>query len=200
MSFLFSLKGKVGKQRHKAEATKRKAFEAVEKESEKKAIDSFDAKAGAMQGLNALSHKPELIIKPIHQTSKLRRAAKLNSRDETDILNLDAATRSLISGETLETTSSKLISVDQPSKNSDGALGAENTSKDYEDVPVEEFGAALLRGMGWKGPDKESAPLHTRHRQRGAILGIGAKPIDKELELDLLNRKALSVPMIKKQD
>jgi hypothetical protein len=26
----------------------------------------------------------------------------------------------------------------------------QSTLEDYEDVPVEEFGAALLRGMGWK--------------------------------------------------
>ncbi|KAI9295641.1 hypothetical protein K502DRAFT_348826 [Neoconidiobolus thromboides FSU 785] len=33
----------------------------------------------------------------------------------------------------------------------------ENTLEDYEDVPIEEFGAALLRGMGWK--DGESIGL-----------------------------------------
>lgn len=55
-------------------------------------------------------------------------------------------------------------------------------SKTYVDVPVSEFGAALLRGMGWQGPDeagvgggggpdlgKDVEPRHHR-------LGLGAQP------------------------
>lgn len=53
-------------------------------------------------------------------------------------------------------------------------------SKAYVDVPVNEFGAALLRGMGWKGPEggegageeasmKDVEPRHHR-------LGLGAQP------------------------
>lgn len=52
-------------------------------------------------------------------------------------------------------------------------------SKAYTDVPVNEFGAALLRGMGWKGPTgdedagaggvKDVEPRHHR-------LGLGAQP------------------------
>lgn len=201
MGFLFSLKGKVAKQPRKAEASKRKALIVEEKETKKKSIDSFNAKGGAMNGLIAISHKPELIIKPINQSTRLRRIA--NSRDTEEVDNtseLDEATRSLLSGETLEPESSKVIPANQNTDKNEAELGAENTSKDYEDVPVEEFGAALLRGMGWKGPDKESPSLHTRHRQKGAVLGIGAKPIGKELELELLDRKNLTVPMIKKDE
>ncbi|KAJ2848653.1 hypothetical protein IWW36_003168 [Coemansia brasiliensis] len=29
----------------------------------------------------------------------------------------------------------------------------------YERVPIEEFGAAMLRGMGWKGEDNSATPL-----------------------------------------
>ena len=35
-------------------------------------------------------------------------------------------------------------------------LPDEATLEDYEKVPVEEFGAALLRGMGWNGDAKGS--------------------------------------------
>lgn len=35
-------------------------------------------------------------------------------------------------------------------------LPDEASLEDYEKVPVEEFGAALLRGMGWKGDDNGS--------------------------------------------
>ncbi|KAF2769913.1 hypothetical protein EJ03DRAFT_271586 [Teratosphaeria nubilosa] len=56
------------------------------------------------------------------------------------------------------------------------------TLDDYARVPVEQFGAALLRGMGWKdgqgigaqkGKRMEKAKVPER---RPALLGIGAKP------------------------
>lgn len=59
-------------------------------------------------------------------------------------------------------------------------------SKAYVDVPVAEFGAALLRGMGWKGPEGDggggggsggtgpdlSKDIEPRHHR----LGLGAQP------------------------
>lgn len=54
---------------------------------------------------------------------------------------------------------------------------------DYAAVPVEEYGAAMLRGMGWKGPS--STPTTTQSKtgkkqlppaKRPALLGIGADP------------------------
>lgn len=59
----------------------------------------------------------------------------------------------------------------------------ESTLDDYARVPVGQFGAALLRGMGWKegtaasrtgrkGPVEAFVPT-----SRPALLGIGAKPI-----------------------
>ncbi len=47
-----------------------------------------------------------------------------------------------------------------------------STLEDYERVPVEEFGAALLRGMGWDG--KERGKVRDVKR-RGNLLGLGAK-------------------------
>ncbi|KAF2098601.1 hypothetical protein NA57DRAFT_56256 [Rhizodiscina lignyota] len=55
------------------------------------------------------------------------------------------------------------------------------TLADYAAVPVEEFGAALLRGMGWKdgediGKEKgQAASKPTLIKHRPALLGIGAK-------------------------
>lgn len=52
-------------------------------------------------------------------------------------------------------------------------------SKAYVDVPVNEFGAALLRGMGWAGPEGGAAveegsikDVEPRHHR----LGLGAQP------------------------
>jgi hypothetical protein len=48
----------------------------------------------------------------------------------------------------------------------------------YEATPIEGFGAALLRGMGWKDDDanKDGAPAKPKEaKRRPALLGIGAK-------------------------
>jgi G-patch domain len=56
------------------------------------------------------------------------------------------------------------------------------TLDQYMAVPVEEFGAALLRGMGWKDTEtlsgsQEQHALKPRNlERRPALLGIGAKP------------------------
>lgn len=62
------------------------------------------------------------------------------------------------------------------------------TVADYEAMPIEGFGAALLRGMGWKGDEelgntstsnnktKKLAPPPKEVKARPALLGIGAKP------------------------
>lgn len=65
----------------------------------------------------------------------------------------------------------------------------------YQRIPVEEFGAALLRGMGWNGSDNDDSLQKTKRSslqsgyrnqtsseidaaiQRPALLGIGAKPM-----------------------
>ncbi len=54
--------------------------------------------------------------------------------------------------------------------------------EDYAAIPVEEFGAALLRGMGWKegdvvGKRKEAATKPRVVERRPALLGIGAKEL-----------------------
>lgn len=59
-----------------------------------------------------------------------------------------------------------------------------STLEDYERVPVEEFGAALLRGMGWKGPSadgKNGGVKEVKRRQN--LLGLGAKELKDAEEL-----------------
>lgn len=64
----------------------------------------------------------------------------------------------------------------------------ECTLEEYERVPVEQFGAALLRGMGWKdgesiGAKRKSGALKpTMFQPRERLLGLGAKPnpLDKD--------------------
>lgn len=56
------------------------------------------------------------------------------------------------------------------------------TLDDYAAVPVEDFGAALLRGMGWKDGDvvgkrKDQVAKARVVERRPALLGIGAKEV-----------------------
>ncbi|CAO3642352.1 unnamed protein product [Cunninghamella blakesleeana] len=63
----------------------------------------------------------------------------------------------------------------------------DTTIEDYEKMPVEEFGAALLRGLGWKkgegiGRNRKNItpPTMTPIKQRESLLGLGAKPQDTD--------------------
>lgn len=56
-----------------------------------------------------------------------------------------------------------------------------STLEDYERVPVEEFGAALLRGMGWDGKLEEGSKVKEVKRRQN-LLGLGAKETGKEEE------------------
>ncbi|OAQ68038.1 DExH-box splicing factor binding site domain-containing protein [Pochonia chlamydosporia 170] len=55
------------------------------------------------------------------------------------------------------------------------AAGVASTLEDYEAMPVEEFGAALLRGMGWDGEHRGPKVKDVRKRQNR--LGLGAKEL-----------------------
>jgi|UniRef100_A0A8H7K5T5 hypothetical protein len=59
------------------------------------------------------------------------------------------------------------------------AAGEVSTLADYDAMPVEEFGAALLRGMGWDGSEK--GPKVKQVKRRPNRLGLGAKEL-KEAE------------------
>jgi hypothetical protein len=61
------------------------------------------------------------------------------------------------------------------------AAGAASTLEDYEAMPVEEFGAALLRGMGWDGQSRGPKVKEARRRQNR--LGLGAKELDSAEDL-----------------
>lgn len=63
----------------------------------------------------------------------------------------------------------------------------EPNMESYKKVPVEEFGAAMLRGMGWKGlknnSDKDSSDQVIKYVPRPERLGLGASQVADESEL-----------------
>ncbi|CAH2355349.1 pre-mRNA-splicing factor Spp2p [[Candida] railenensis] len=168
-------------------------------------IDSF-GKSGASQGNISVDSKAKhgpLVIKQQHASdwkSKLKaKSSKIvdgPKESESSELSDDQLIRqSLISGEKLETENGLVINVN------DKAEEADNES--YDTVPVEQFGAAMLRGMGWKptrkGKNSTDADLNKKvieSRQRSAMLGIGAKEVESELMNSKL--KTFEVPIIKR--
>jgi hypothetical protein len=66
-------------------------------------------------------------------------------------------------------------SEDDVYKRDAAAAGTASTLEDYEAMPIEEFGAALLRGMGWDGQQRGPKTKDVRKRQNR--LGLGAKEL-----------------------
>lgn len=62
------------------------------------------------------------------------------------------------------------------------AAGEASTLADYEAMPVEEFGAALLRGMGWDGEERGTS-RHRQVKRRPNRLGLGAKELKGDEDL-----------------
>ena len=63
---------------------------------------------------------------------------------------------------------------------------AEPTEENYSKIPVSEFGAAMLRGMGWKGPEEEQSKSKNgpiKYVPRPERLGLGASEVQDESEL-----------------
>lgn len=186
-------------------------------EPKKTSIDAFDLKKGALAGENAIGEKKQLIIIPTRlSTGLIPEKPKVEDQKLGFGLNIverknkpdqevhdrkvpenpgddEIARKSLLDGRSID--GGLTIEIGQK------GLAQENTEKDYEEIPVEQFGAALLRGMGWKGDNSGSGTQNElSHRQRGAVLGIGSKPIEREIEAEIMGKRGtkLNVPLLKR--
>ena len=75
------------------------------------------------------------------------------------------------------------------------AKNVEVDSSVYTQVPIAEFGAALLRGMGWKGNDGNSKKREDSFQMpRPHRLGLGATPTLPELSSSNKNETSRSSP------
>ncbi|XDG00453.1 hypothetical protein ABKA04_000068 [Annulohypoxylon sp. FPYF3050] len=61
-----------------------------------------------------------------------------------------------------------------------------STVEEYDQIPEGEFGAAMLRGMGWNGEQRGSKPKEVKKRPN--LLGLGAK-VDEEIRKGELAQK-----------
>lgn len=205
--FLLNLKNKVAKPKNgkkvslKKVAVKSNLLLAEEEDVPQKVIIDAYNSGGALNGSKLVNQKDNLVIVPANLSTGLlkNRSTQINENEDIqdDEADIDKNARdSLLKGEVVENPGNLVLNV---SKNSASVL--ENTEEDYENVPVEEFGAALLRGMGWDGKMAKGGSTDLTHRQKGLVLGIGSKSVGKELEQELMMKRGtkLSVPLIRKE-
>lgn len=154
----------------------------------KTSIDSF-LKKGAMAGGSAVNEKKLLVIKPQRLSRGLLR--KNGRTTDQKPASDDEARLSLLKGESFDNDSSMIITGNEDNE----------SLADYELVPVDLFGAALLRGMGWDGSDSHKEDKSLSHRQKGAVLGIGSKPLKEDLEKDIMgDRNTKLLAPLKKRE
>ncbi|KAH7041020.1 DExH-box splicing factor binding site-domain-containing protein [Microdochium trichocladiopsis] len=78
-----------------------------------------------------------------------------------------------------ETLISAPVSEDDSYRRAIEAAAEVSTIDEYDRIPDGEFGAAMLRGMGWKG--EERAPKAKEVKRRTQYMGLGAKE-DQEIK------------------
>ncbi len=182
----------------RAAARKRRAVGTFVPESSK-AITGADGSVGGLGTRDEINSGPQNVGLLVKSRSNLD-AGKLEDEDQPDkrddismesekppkqLTEDERALRAILQGDLAEATTQ--IDIIPPSRTETDAyredviaLPDSATLADYDRVPIEQFGAALLRGMGWKegtavsrtrkGPVEPYLP-----QARPALLGIGAK-------------------------
>lgn len=150
------------------------------------------------------SKKPELVIKPRPNKDswEARRRRALDSTTKSD--DAKKLTYGLNTNQvkgTKDMPKKRNVKVEQPQ---DTHNVTETTSESYKKVPVEEFGIAMLRGMGWKGTAKDAEKQAKREdhdrKSRPLLLGLGAKPSKGQMESSYRVTSARYEPVVKKSE
>ncbi|KAG7695474.1 hypothetical protein KL930_003471 [Ogataea haglerorum] len=145
-----------------------------------------------ISNVDDIRHKKDepLVIKPIIKQDGWEARRRERTERENKELHYGLNKRDT---ERPQATGSRLL----PPKSTESQDGEVPTLKSYEKMPVEKFGEAMLRGMGWKGSGTRSkTPVS---KPRPPYLGLGAKPSPAQqgraYKLD-----TNYVPVVKKED
>ena len=133
-------------------------------------------------GLNVFSPTAAVLEEDTHMEQEADQQEERAVKKTADQLAIDALTGAAPTS-TLTIPAAAATEEDAFADSFHSAPPAPSLS-DYAAVPVEEYGAAMLRGMGWKGPSTNpSSSLSTKNGKkplpppkRPALLGIGADP------------------------
>ncbi|GMM35969.1 hypothetical protein DASC09_032940 [Saccharomycopsis crataegensis] len=151
-------------------------------------IDSYDEEA--LKREKALEEQGKvLVIKPptsvFQKIQEAKKVAQDDDSENNEAISYGLNTVSNGPTKTEPTPRSQGTKITHENKESSKpvsiTVGDNPTAESYKKVPVEEFGAAFLRGLGWKGEvtnKRENVTEKiTKAVQRQEFLGIGAKPI-----------------------
>ncbi|KAI1477337.1 DExH-box splicing factor binding site-domain-containing protein [Daldinia eschscholtzii] len=91
----------------------------------------------------------------------------------------------VIEGESRHSTPTTLSEQDAYRRRMEEAAEV-STIEEYDQIPEGEFGAAMLRGMGWNGEERGAKPKEVKRRPN--LMGLGSKE-DEEIRKGELARK-----------
>lgn len=138
-----------------------------------------DQDKGLKWGLTINNSKKDDKEEETTQTSSTNPQAENPEPPPKPISADDEAVRALM-GEASEREQAVIPSEQDAYQRDIQRTGEASTLADYEAMPVEEFGAALLRGMGWDGKEQGKIKEVKRRPNR---LGLGAKELKEDEDL-----------------
>ncbi|KAG8964424.1 hypothetical protein FRC00_002457 [Tulasnella sp. 408] len=118
----------------------------------------------------------------------------------------EIALQALLHGTDESTSKPQVAAIPLAPMNEEAALQRDTaTLEDYARVPIEQFGMAMLRGMGWR-PPKTGEDVLWIPAERPALLGLGAKARpaaqtsggDKSQPANWKNTDRKYIPLVKK--
>lgn len=158
-------------------------------------IECVEEKSIKVIGLEETHENHELVI-PMQPSFKRRLPAEVtklkqnsinNKLQENGAITLDEmAVQALLSGcqKTEEDEENDTKTIDIPMKANNVGESEMSKLEDYNDVPVDKFGLAMLRGMGWestKGIGKNpKVIMSTEQKLRPKGMGLGADQLLKK--------------------
>jgi hypothetical protein len=202
----------------RALAKKRKTAQMYVPESGRAAVTGADGTVGGLGTRGAINSGPQAVglqIKQKRLASEVNEVVmqdgEVDTKPQAEASEDQLALRALLAsaaGEGNEDFSNGTVIIpvteDEAFQQDVEGLPESSTLDDYTDMPVSEFGAAMLRGMGWTGEGKGKKNIQPWLPQsRPALLGIGAK--EKEVFDDGSKKKLLGkpdkkyIPVIKKE-
>ncbi|QSZ37665.1 hypothetical protein DSL72_008764 [Monilinia vaccinii-corymbosi] len=154
-------------------------------------VDVVDGNDGGVKwGLTVKNKVKEELYgdeRAIEQTIKVEEKPKPKTEDELALealMGVDSKRKGpelVIASVNGNGTGGGLVTEEDAYKKAIASAPDVSTLEDYDAVPVEEFGAALLRGMGWDGKERKSGGKEVKRRPN--LLGLGAKELKDAEEL-----------------
>ncbi|AQZ12456.1 SPP2 (YOR148C) [Zygosaccharomyces parabailii] len=179
----------------------------VKKSSKKKRGNVFgDEDQGKKRTKIKLTHveeykeKPEekLVIKPASLKTSFYDTEKDATLQKSDQPDLDARPKyglMMMEGKQEHIKGESTLKVIEDTS----SLPEITKEEEYENVPVEEFGEALLRGMGWNGQDEhlEANSTYKPPGPRPQFLGIGAKVLLDHAAIKKRDKENSYMPVVR---